>query len=407
MAQMVKFSATLLYPFLGLFALGMVGVMRHPEGRAKRLVVYVGGFLGASALSLVWIWMYYATQVARMPIEVQDKLIRGSLQAEHVGAVADFLLTFNHWPLMKPLAQYLLGLAMVGQRVQGGNVTYFNGQVTENSFNWYFPELFSLKTQLSLLIIGLVLLVAAVWRWRGLPVPQWPARLTVSMRRHLLEWLLGLFAVFYFIVAVAGNLNLGIRHILPVYIPIFVLVAVGSVRLWRRMKLSWRKPALAIFGLLLAWYGVNTGGSYPNYLSYFNEVILGQGNSGKYFSDSSVDWGQDLKRLKTYIEEQHINKIAVDYFGGGVPAYYFCARKYDAMGQLVQTAEGYDCTESAYQEWHAQNGIYTGQYIAVSETFLENDRYYARIYQRPGYDYLRAREPIAKIGNSIYVFKLY
>jgi hypothetical protein len=59
------------------------------------------------------------------------------------------------------------------------------------------------------------------------------------------------------------------------------------------------------------------------------------------------------------------------------------------------------------EEWHSQNGRYTGQYIAVSETFLENDRYYAELNHTPGYEYLRQRQPIAKIGYSIYLFKLY
>jgi hypothetical protein len=38
---------------------------------------------------------------------------------------------------------------------------------------------------------------------------------------------------------------------------------------------------------------------------------------------------------------------------------------------------------------------------------LENDRYYAAVNNTPGYDYLRSREPIAKVGYSIYVYKLY
>lgn len=74
---------------------------------------------------------------------------------------------------------------------------------------------------------------------------------------------------------------------------------------------------------------------------------------------------------------------------------------------MIATADGYDCSHSGVTMWHSQNGPYTGQYIAVSETFLENDRYYAAKDNEPGYAYLRAKTPIAKIGDSIYLFKLY
>jgi hypothetical protein len=227
-------------------------------------------------------------------------------------------------------------------------------------------------------------------------------------RTHLLEWTMGIFAAFYFLISVAGNLNLGIRHILPVYVPLFVLVSLATVKRVRGMDLKWRKVAVPGLAVLMIWYAASTFMAHPSYLSYFNELIGGPKNADKYFSDSSVDWGQDLKRLKTYVDNHpEINHIAVDYFGGGVPAYYFCQRKLDDTGKLVADASGYDCSKSVMEEWHSQYGQYTGQYIAVSETFLENDRYYSELNGTPGYQYLRDRQPIEKVGNSIFIYKLY
>jgi hypothetical protein len=147
---------------------------------------------------------------------------------------------------------------------------------------------------------------------------------------------------------------------------------------------------------------------HPAYTAYFNELIGGPAQAGHYFSDSSVDWGQDLRRLQDYVRANpQIQHLALDYFGGGDPRYYFCKRLYDSAGKLVATTNGFDCSDSVYESWHSSNGRYTGQYIAVSETFLENDRYYADADGLPGYRYLREREPIAKIGYSIYLYKLY
>ncbi len=58
----------------------------------------------------------------------------------------------------------------------------------------------------------------------------------------------------------------------------------------------------------------------PNYLSDFNEFV-GTANGYKYVTDSNYDWGQDLYRLRDFVEKNHIQKIAVDYFGGGSPKY--------------------------------------------------------------------------------------
>ena len=406
-AQLAKFSAFLLYPFLLVCAFVLVWIAKDPKTVGARMKTYVLGLIGSSVLSMLWVWIFYIPNTFNMPIAVQNRLIEASLPTGSAHAFGQILMRINGLPLMKALAQYLLGLTMVFDRVSGGNVTYFNGMVTNQSFHGYFPELFVFKTQIALLILIVVPLVLLVLRLFKVKNPF--ERVIENARTHMLEWTLGGFAVFYFVVSVAGNLNLGIRHILPVYIPLFVIVAVVTVKRLRALQAThWRKLSAAVFALLLVWYAGSTLSQHPNYLSYFNELIGGPQNADKYFSDSSVDWGQDLKRLKTYVADHpQINHIAIDYFGGGVPAYYFCDRKKDATGHIIPTAAGYDCSMSVMEEWHSQYGEYTGQYIAVSETFLENDKYYTELNDTPGYQYLRDRTPIAKIGNSIYLYKLY
>ena len=406
-AMLAKDSGVLLYPFLGLVTLFAAWLMKRPKDFWDRLWVYTGGYIASCFLSVLWIWIFYIPHTWNMPESVQDKLIVGSLPAQNWTPVVHVLTSINNVAILKPLVQYILGVSMVFGRVAGGNVTYFNGAVTNQSFHGYFPEIFAFKTQVALLILLAVAVVVAVWRYlRG---RQLYKAVVAHFREHLLEWTLGGFAVFYFMVSVAGNLNLGVRHILPIYLPIFVLVAIATVNRLRWLnKTNWRKPAGVVFALLLVWYAGSTFVTHPSYLAYFNELAGGGSNAYKYFSDSGVDWGQDLKRLKTYVDENpQINHIAVDYFGGGVPEYYFCQRKYDEKGQWVATAAGYDCSHSVMEEWHSQYGQYTGQYIAVSETFLENDRWYSELNNVQGYQYLRDRTPIAKIGNSIYVYKLY
>jgi hypothetical protein len=407
-ANLAKFSGVLLYVFLGLASLFVVWAWRNPKQKKHRFGLYTGGYIVACVLSVLWIWIFYAPHVMNMPSNVQQRLITGSLTDKSMQGVSHVLVAMSPNPVLKPLTQYLLGIAMVYGRVAGGNTTYFNGMVTNQSFHGYFPEIFTFKTQVSLLILMLVATGFGLWqaynKGRRHPMKAWAA----SLHDHPLEWMLGSFAAFYFAVAVVGNLNLGIRHIMPVYLPVFVLVAVATVKIMRRlMRSEWRVSAAVVMALLMAWYGLSTIWAAPNFIAYFNELMGGPGNAYKYFTDSGVDWGQDLLRLKEYVDgHPQITHIAVDYFGGGSPPYYFCQREYNDQGQLLTEGE-YDCSHSKYEEWHSQNGQYSGQYIAVSETFLENDKWYADINNRPGYEYLRERTPIAKVGYSIYVYKMY
>lgn len=407
-AQLTKFSAFMLYPYLLMVSVGMVMVWRQPASWLSRLKHYVGGLIAASAASMAWVWLAYVPHTWNMPQDAQDQLIRGSIYDERWQGLVQFMTNINDMSVLKPLVQYLLGVLMVFGRVQGGNVTYFNGQVSNQSFHWYFPQLFVMKTQVALLIFMVMLVGAIAWRVsRTVSARRLMTAFAANFRSHTAEWALGGFAAFYFSVSVAGNLNLGIRHILPVYVPLFLLVAIGMVQ-WIRRSQGARKVWLAgVLTVGAVWYGASTAIAAPYFIPYFNEIAGGSGNAYKYFSDSSVDWGQDLVRLHQYVEDHpEIDKIAIDYFGGGSPDYYFCDRRYTDSGELIATSAGYDCSKSKFEPWHAQYGEYQGDYIAVSETFLENDRWYAAREGHDGYKYLREREPVAKIGYSIYVYKL-
>jgi hypothetical protein len=68
-------------------------------------------------------------------------------------------------------------------------------------------------------LMFVVVVGLGIWWLRGHGMGK---RVVTSMREHVVEWTLGIFGTVYLGIAVGGNLNLGIRHILPVYMPIFV-----------------------------------------------------------------------------------------------------------------------------------------------------------------------------------------
>ena len=151
-----------------------------------------------------------------------------------------------------------------------------------------------------------------------------------------------------------------------------------------RISKNYRKLFWGIVFLLLAWLGSETAFAYPNYLAYFNEMAGGPKNGYKYVTDSNVDWGQDLKRLTKWVNDNHIDKIRVDYFGGGDVEHYLGSKA------II---------------WHANMGQEPGWY-AISATFLQNSLYYKITRGEADYEWLRERRPTAEIGGSILIYKI-
>jgi len=137
----------------------------------------------------------------------------------------------------------------------------------------------------------------------------------------------------------------------------------------------------------MAWAVFSVVRTYPYFLAYFNESIGGPQNGYKYVTDSNLDWGQDLKRLADFVNENGIEKIKLDYFGWSDPAYYLGGRR-----------------DTLRREDKEQKG-----WLAVSATFLQtfcpNDTPRCKLEDRT-YRWLDQYEPFAKIGYSIFVYDL-
>jgi len=126
-------------------------------------------------------------------------------------------------------------------------------------------------------------------------------------------------AAIYLAVAMATGLNIGVRHILPVY-P-FLMIFAG----WATAELiaENRKLAYAV-GFVLAFGIFSSVRAFPVYLAYANELWGGPANTYKYLSDSNVDWGQQLKSVKQYLDQRHVKDCWFAYFADVVadPKYY-------------------------------------------------------------------------------------
>lgn len=153
------------------------------------------------------------------------------------------------------------------------------------------------------------------------------------LRRRPKDWLpIGLTtgAAAFLASAMLSKANLGIRHILPIYPLLFIVVgyAVATFRKWRY-----------IFVALFIWLAIIMIASFPFYLSYFNNFAGGSDNGYKIVADSNLDWGQDLTRIADYIHTNHLQNVYIDYSWDGSSAldYYLAKNNYQ---QLANWAPG-------------------------------------------------------------------
>ncbi len=180
-------------------------------------------------------------------------------------------------------------------------------------------------------------------------------------------------------------MNIGLRHVLMIYPFLFVWLGGQASSLWAHGSVG-KKCILLV---LVPWLAVSSLKTYPNYLAYFNEAI-GSVAPHEILVDSNLDWGQDLKGLKRWMDKNGIKNIQLAYFGTADPAYYGIKAVYKIGTWATVMSPSHDNGEQP-----------VAPYIAISATHL------AGVYLRhPNiYAQFRGREPIAVIGNSIFVYK--
>ena len=124
----------------------------------------------------------------------------------------------------------------------------------------------------------------------------------------LLEQMAWLGAGMYLLVSMSSGVNIGVRHLLPMFPLLCVGIGCGVARLTdRRLKIA----ALTLVG----WQMFSALLAYPLYLQFVSEAVGGAPNGYKYLIDSNYDWGQDANRLKAFLEERRLQHIYLDYFG--------------------------------------------------------------------------------------------
>ncbi|MFA6193588.1 MAG: hypothetical protein WC726_01870, partial [Parcubacteria group bacterium] len=394
------FSSVLLFPVMGialilyaLFRKEKIGFSFLGSGKIKRfwlqkLYLYIATFIVILAIHGLLIGIVYEINIYKMPTEKIHQLIDTQLGGNTKQLVSPYLHKMADNTVLRPYSQYLIGFFMVFGRVAGGNTTYFFGEVTNQSFRAYFPMVFLIKETIPLLILLLFSIAIGITILLKKNLPSFPKKIWTNIKSyldgHIAEFSMLSFIALYWYVSITGNLNIGLRHLFPTLPLMYILIAKQVTVFGNRITKNYRKYFWSIISILIIWLAAETAFAYPSYLAYFNETVGGSKNGYKYVTDSNVDWGQDLKRLEKFVSDNDIQKIRVDYFGGGNVKHYLADKAI---------------------MWHSALGQEPGWY-AISATFLQNSLYYKITEGTPDYEWLRERTPTAEIGGSILIYKV-
>ena len=287
----VKHTGLLVLPILFLLSFSQI----------DRLLKTLGSLALITVIGCVVLWSFYGFRYAARPNGLQ---LNPPL-AEYVKG----LKTYEAWPIstaarLRALPEsYLYGLADV-KLTANYYTSYVLGKVYAYGVWFYFPVAFLIKSTVGVLALFLL-------------------SLSVVATRRLNSWREILFlvvpVVFYLIVAMTVGMNIGVRHILVVYVFLYVLIG-GAM--WALIQKN-RKWTYAV-GVLLLIHAASSLLAFPNYIAYGNELWGGPSQTHKYLTDSNADWGQQLKSVKQYLDARGVKECWFVYFAAGVaePSYY-------------------------------------------------------------------------------------
>ncbi|HWR13709.1 MAG TPA: glycosyltransferase family 39 protein [Terriglobales bacterium] len=301
-ALSAKHTGVLVFPILLVLAicdyfLSRKGSASETEERRLGVLYYVGALAIVAVVALAILWAFYGFRYAARPAGLQ----LNPPSAQYIAQLsrpneAKVLTTMARFHLLPE--SYLYGLADV--RMTGDFYRSFVlGKTYPHGVWFYFPAAIVIKSTLAFLI----LVAIAIWAIASRKLTRWREILFLTVP-----------VVLYLAVAMSSPMNIGVRHILPIYAFLGVLIggaAVTLVKLHRRWAY--------VFAALILFQVVTSLRAFPDsYISYVNEAWGGQKNAWWLLSDSNSDWAHQLKATKRYLDARGIKQCWFVYFAEGV-----------------------------------------------------------------------------------------
>lgn len=264
-----------------------------PHNTVPRLLL---AWLSICAIAVLLLWGTYQFRFSALPGQAQGFEIAKTLQNDGradtiVGRTIPTITRLHLLP-----ESYVAGLLYVMEN--STRASYIFGKRYDTGVWYYFPVTILAKTPLTLLLLVLLALASpGVWQ--------------IYKREYVVA---AIPIAVFLLSAMTSKINLGVRHILPIY-PFLILFAASAAAYYARGS----KTAAVLCGVLVVGQVASYAHSYPNLIAYANEAWGGQKNLHRYLGDSNVDWGQSLSQVRDYIARHGITDCWIAWFGARKP----------------------------------------------------------------------------------------
>jgi hypothetical protein len=284
-----KHSGVLLAPMLLLLIAGEIA-FTPKESRTRVALRLTGAFVAIVVIGVVVLWAFYGFRYAARPAGLAFTTVE-----EYVAPLSHFnataVLAIAHMHLLPE--SYLIGLVDV-KRMAQFYPTFIFGKVYAHGLLWYFPAVILIKTTLGLLALVALSFFAMAAR-------------KLNKGREISYILVP--SIFYLFVAIAAGMDIGARHILPVYTFMFILAGGGIAALATNNR-RWMWVGV----VLVAAHMISALTVFPNYIAYANEAWGGPKNLHNLLSDANVDWAQQLYQVKEWQDKHPSEECWFAYF---------------------------------------------------------------------------------------------
>jgi hypothetical protein len=263
LAVLSKFSALVFLPLAFASALASLLLFERPADATRQACLRVLPLCGAVFAALLVIWAGYRFSFGTVPFA----------------------------SVRLPFPELYDGVMEVVQHNRQGHYTsYLLGE--RRDLGWWYYYFIALGVKTPLAFLGLLAFGVA-------------ATLRRPLNRGL--YLALAFSCAILLFCTTSSINLGIRHILPVYLGFSVTAAAGAALLidyaYVRRGTGW------LAGVLLLCSVGPAIAAHPDYLAYFN--ALAGPEPQNVLIDSDLDWGQDLKRLSSRLHQLGATQVAL------------------------------------------------------------------------------------------------
>ena len=330
-----KFSFFVFFPIVAIVLIAL---------RRKRIPVRPA--LLAIVVAGLAVWAGYRFSVGRVTDHFPEDWI--------VGSAPGFLQPAARFVARKvpiPAPELPAGMGLVALHNRSGHLAFLLGRYSEKGFWYYFPTLLFYKTPLPFLALALWGFGVVLRKRLALQFALVPLLMLASVMR--------------------ASINIGVRHILPVYPWLAVAAAAAIANIWANATDVFARTSLIA---LIVWLAVNSATAHPDYLAWFNEAA---GEHPEQIAvDSNLDWGQDVIRLQRTADRLHIDSMSTNVFSSA--ALFPRGTKAEALPGFTPV-----------------NG-----WVAVSESAL------VLLGRNGEFRWLDAYRPVARVGKTIRLYRI-